>query len=68
VVGQPFEGVQAAVVHDDRFEEVEDFFVFGVFGAVAGDVEGGEAGGVFGELVLWRFVRFVGLGFFLARS
>jgi hypothetical protein len=35
--------------------------VFGVFGAVAGDVEGGEAGGVFGELVLWGLLDLLGL-------
>jgi hypothetical protein len=60
-VGEPFEGVEAAVVHYDGFEEVDDFFVFGIFGAVAGDVEGREAGGVFGEFVLGRIVRCVDL-------
>jgi hypothetical protein len=35
--------------------------VFGVFGAVAGDVEGGEAGGVFGEFVLGRLLDLLGL-------
>jgi len=39
-------------VADDGLEEVDHFGVLGVFGAVAGDVEGGEAGGVFGEFVL----------------
>ena len=52
VRGEPGEGRQAGVVHDRRGEEVDDFLVFDVRGAVAGDVEGGEAGGVLGELVL----------------
>lgn len=51
-VGEPLVGVQTAVVHDDRLEEVDHFFVLDVLGAVAGDVEGGEAGGVLGEFVL----------------
>jgi hypothetical protein len=54
VVGEPLEGVQAAVVHDDGFEKVNHFFVFDVLRAVAGDVEGGKAGGVLGELVLGK--------------
>lgn len=49
---EPLVGVEAAVVADDGLEEVDHFGVLGVFGAVAGDVEGGEAGGVFGEFVL----------------
>jgi hypothetical protein len=53
VGGEPLEGVQAAVVEDDGVEEVDDFFVLDVFGAVAGEVEGGEASGVFGEFVLF---------------
>jgi len=53
VGGEPFKGVQAAVVEDDGVEEVDDFFVLDVLGTVAGEVEGGEAGGVFGEFVLF---------------
>jgi hypothetical protein len=52
VSGEPFEGVEAAVVEDDRVEEVDNFGVLDVLWAVAGEVEGGEAGGVFGEFVL----------------
>lgn len=54
VLGQPGEGRQAGVVHDRRLEEVDDFLVLAVMRAVAGDVEGGEAGRVLGELVLER--------------
>jgi len=49
---EPGEGVQPAVVEDGGLEVVDDFGVLDVLRAVAGDVEGGEAGGVFGELVL----------------
>jgi hypothetical protein len=52
VSGEPLEGAEAAVVEDYRVEEVDDFFVLDVLGAVAGEVEGGEAGCVFGEFVL----------------
>jgi hypothetical protein len=53
VGGEPFEGVEAAVVEDDGVEEVDDFGVLDVLRAVAGEVEGREAGGVFGEFVLF---------------
>lgn len=53
VVGEPLEGVQAAVVEDDGLEEVDHLFVLGVLGTVAGNIEGGEAGGMLAELVLW---------------
>jgi len=53
VVGRkPLKGVEAAVVQDHGLEEVDDFGMADVLGAVARDVERGEAGGVFGELVL----------------
>jgi hypothetical protein len=52
VVREPLESVEAGVVEDDGVEEVDDFFVLNVLGAVAGEVEGGEAGCVFGEFVL----------------
>lgn len=58
VVREPFEGVKTAVVEDDGVEEVDDFLVLHVLRAVAGDVEGGEAGGVFGEFVLFEFSDF----------
>lgn len=58
VRGEPFEGVEAAVVEDDRVEEVDHFFVLHVLRAVAGEVEGGEAGGVFGEFVLFSWSGF----------
>lgn len=50
-VGEPGVGGQAAVEKDGRLEEVEDVNVRLVGGAVAGQVEGGEAGRVLGELV-----------------
>lgn len=50
--GEPVEGEQTAVVENDSFEEIDDFFVLGVLRAVAGDVERGEAGGMLGEFVL----------------
>ena len=53
VSGEPLEGVEAAVVENYRVEEVDDFGVLDVLGAVAGEVEGGEAGCVFGEFVLF---------------
>jgi len=58
-VGEEPPGGQAAVVKDGRLEKVDDFLVRDVVGAVAGDVKGGEAGGVFAELVgpevgVWR--------------
>ena len=58
VSGEPLEGVEAAVVEDYRVEEVDDFFVLDVLGAVAGEVEGGEAGGVLGEFMLFEFSDF----------
>ena len=40
VIGEPLEGVQAAVMEDHSLEEVDHLFVLGVLGAIAGDVEG----------------------------
>jgi len=53
VVGEPLVGVQAAVVEDGGLEEVDHVFVLDVLWAIAGDIEGREACGVLGELVLW---------------
>lgn len=50
-VGKPVVGRQAAVEEDGGLEEVNDICVRGVGRAVAGDVEGREAGRVLGELV-----------------
>jgi hypothetical protein len=51
-IREPLVGVQAAVVEDDGLEEVDYLFVLSVLGAIAGDIEGGEACSVLGELVL----------------
>ena len=40
MIGEPLEGVQAAVVEDDGLEEVDDLFVLSVLGAIARDIEG----------------------------
>ena len=48
---QPGVGWEAVVEEDRRVEEVDDVLVRYVFGPVAGDVEGAEAGRVLAELV-----------------
>jgi hypothetical protein len=48
---KPVKRRNALVVRNRGFEEVDYFFVFGVLWAVAGRVEGREAGGVFAEFV-----------------
>ena len=48
---EPLEGRHFLVVLDCGFEEIDDLFVLLVGRAVAGGVEGREAGGVFGEFV-----------------
>lgn len=53
---QPVVGRIAAEVGHGRGEVVEDVFVFHPLGAVAGEIEGGEAGGVLGELMGPKFV------------
>lgn len=50
-VGEPGESGQAPVEEDGGLEEVDDVFVRLVARAVAGEVEGREAGRVLGELV-----------------
>ena len=53
MISEPLVGVQAAVVEDDRLEEVDHLFVLSVFGTIARDVESGKTRSVLGELVLW---------------
>jgi hypothetical protein len=48
---QPLVGREALVVFNRGGEEVDDFLMLAVEGAVAGDVEGAEARGVLAELV-----------------
>ena len=48
---EPLEGRHFLVVLDCCLEEVDDFFVLLVGGAVAGGVEGRETGGMFAEFV-----------------
>ena len=48
---EPFVGREALVVLDRGGEEVDDFLVFAVQRAVAGDVEGAVARGVLAKLV-----------------
>ena len=52
VAAQPGPGWQTLVVHDHGLEEVDYILVLAVLGAVARDVEGGEASCVLRELVL----------------
>ena len=53
MIGEPLVGVKARVVENDGFEEIDYLFVLGVLGPIAGDVEGGETGGMLAEFVLW---------------
>ena len=60
--GQPAVGREVHVVHHSGLEEVDDVFVLAILWTVAGKIEGGEAGGVFGELVapevrIWLALR-----------
>jgi hypothetical protein len=49
--GQPAVGGQVLVVGDGCLEEIYDFGMVLVHGAVAGDIEGGVACPVFGEFM-----------------
>lgn len=42
---------QILVIRNSSLEEIDDFFMRAVFRPVAGNVEGGETGCVFAELV-----------------
>lgn len=52
VRGEPVKSRQTVVVKDDRFEEINDFFVLGVLRAVAWNIKSGKACGMLRELVL----------------
>jgi hypothetical protein len=53
---QPAPSRETAVVENGCLEELNDFFVFSVFRAIARHVEGGEASSVLAELVLVKLV------------
>lgn len=58
-VVQPAPGRKTTVVKNGGLEELDDFLMLDVFGAVTRHVEGGEAGSVLAELVSPKVAGFV---------